>query len=127
MSLSPAERAALGEIESRLLRSDPRLAAMLTYWTTGRVRAWLGRVPLPGRRGPGELTRRIVVTAGLAVVIGLAVASILTAHPARSTWRGQNPGPEVVTPASARPYGAYPQAGHPARARSPRPYGTGRG
>ncbi len=114
MSLSPGEREVLSEIEGRLSRSDPRLAAMLTHWTAGRVRGWLARLPGPARwRDARDLTRVVVVAVGLALVIGLAMVSILRAPVPRVPGRQQpysNQGTSGTqgTPGSGYPYGAYP-------------------
>lgn len=114
MSLSPGEREVLNEIESRLSSSDPRLAAMLTYWTAGRVRGWLARLSLPARwRAPKELTRVLIVAVGVTLVMGLAIVSILRAPAPRLPGRGQpysHQGSRGTqgTPASGYPYGAYP-------------------
>jgi hypothetical protein len=105
MSLSPGEREALHEIEGQLRQSDPRLAAMLTYSATGRARGWLARLP---SRGRAQVTRLLVVAACLALLIGLAVAGVLTAPAARSPWRVQHPGNGLV-PASAYPHAPTPQ------------------
>ena len=83
MSLSPGERESLGEIESCLSRSDPRLAAMLTYGTTACTRCCRARMSLRRRwPDPGELVRLPVVVVCLAVIIGVAIAGVLTTHPA---------------------------------------------
>ncbi len=115
MSLSPGEREVLNEIEGRLSRSDPRLAAMLTYWTAGRVRGRLARLPGPARRrGPRELARALIVAVGLGLVIALAVVSVLRAPAPRPAVRQQPyssqapPRGTQGTPASTYPYGAYP-------------------
>jgi Protein of unknown function (DUF3040) len=108
MSLSPGEREALGEIETHLSGSDPRLAEMLTRGTTRRTRSWPARMSGP-RRCPdrGELVRFLVVAIGLALVIGLAVVGVLTTHPATSPGP---PGPrhaDEVVPTSDYRYGSY--------------------
>jgi hypothetical protein len=109
MSLSPGEREALGEIETHLSGSDPRLAAMLTYGTTRRTRLRPARMSGPRRcPDPGELVRFLVVAIGLALVIGLAVAGVLMTHPATSP---ESPGPhhtDEVVPTSDYRYGSYP-------------------
>jgi hypothetical protein len=97
MSLSPREREALGEIEIQLSRSDPRLAAMLGAGATRRSRWRPARNLLRwSRTGPGELARFLIPTVGLALVVALAVAGVLSTHPARSPGPGRHPAGAVV-------------------------------
>ena len=108
MALSPAEQEALGEIETHLSRSDPRLAAMLTYRTARCTRSWPARMSVWKRRPDvSELVRFLVVAVGMALVIGLAIAGVLTTHPATS------PGPpaprhsDEVVPTGLFQHGSY--------------------
>lgn len=113
MSLSPSEREALGQIEDRLRKSDPRLAAVLTYWTIKSMR-WPPARMWMRRRGPGsgELARLVVVAAALALVIGLAVVGVLTTPSAGTPGYGRRPVGNLSRPAPTR------------RALTPRPAGT---
>jgi len=107
MGLSRSEQEALGKIETQLSRADPRLAATLAYGTTGYTRRMSARTALR-RRWPdlGELVRFLIVLIGLAVVIGVAVAGVLTTHAARMP-PGQRPANEVV-PSNVSHYGFRP-------------------
>lgn len=113
MSLSPREREALSEIESHLSRGDPKLAAMLSQWRVKRARLHAVLAAVKRRALHGEHARLAWVVAGLALVIGLAVAGALTAHPARPAGRGQRPVSRVL-PGGFQPGGAHPPGGHPA-------------
>ena len=90
MSLSPGERESLGEIETRLNRSDPRLAAMLTDGTITRTRRCSARMSLR-RHWPdrGEFLRFLVIAVGLAVTVVLAVVGVLTTHSAGPSGPGR--------------------------------------
>ena len=85
MHLSPGERESLGELETRLSRSAPRLAAMLTYGTTTCTRRSSARMYLRSCWADrSELVRFLIVAVCLAVCVGLAVDGVLTTHPASS-------------------------------------------
>jgi Protein of unknown function (DUF3040) len=108
MSLSPREREALSEIEGRLSRSDPRLAAMLSHWPDRRVREWPARLPEPARRrSPADLIRFLIISVGVTVVIVLAIVSILRTPAPRSPGRVPAHGSQQAPP-SFYPYGTYP-------------------
>jgi hypothetical protein len=97
VGLTPDERRALAQIETQLSGSDPQLAAKFIFWTTQgawtrSVLVFLGRC----RPAPGEFARSLVITAGLAVAIGVAIAGVLTTSPAGPPGRNQGPGGEVV-------------------------------
>lgn len=130
MSLSPGEREALSEIEGRLTRSDPRLAAMLARWPDQRARGWPARLPGPARwRRAKEPTRILVVAVGLALVIGLSMVGILRSPAPRSPGRqqllygNQEPRGTLRTPAPRPPAPGQPHGSQQAPPSS-YPYGT---
>ncbi len=112
MSLTARERRALATIGRQLGRSDPVLAALLTG---SRADGGGRRLPsMSVRRWPptGELVRLLAVATGLALVLGLAIAGVLSTHPARSLGRELHNVTGVVPP-GAGPVGAYPASSYP--------------
>jgi hypothetical protein len=85
MSLAPGEQRLLAEIDRELRDSDPWLNTMLTSWTSryqGQLSFPLSRrafLRLPRRRGEsGHFLGLIALSAGLAVIVGAAIAGVLT-------------------------------------------------
>lgn len=108
MSLAPGERQALAEIESRLRWSDPRLAAMLALWRVKGAWTRVASMFLQQRPGPGDLMRFLVVAAGLALAIGVAIAGVLMTIPARPPGHGRRPAGAAISGSAYR--AVYPPA-----------------
>lgn len=108
MTLSPHERQTLREIESQLIRCDPKLAAMLTQWTVRCARFRAALTAMKRCALHGKHARLVWITMGLALVVGLAIAGACTAHPVRPPGRGQRSVSRVL------PDGFHPNGGgHP--------------
>jgi hypothetical protein len=99
MSLVPGEQRTLTEIERKLGKSDPGLAAMLVRFTTESTpnRGLLWRPP---RRGPGKgncARMFLLVATGLTLLMAsIAIALVAVSHSGPPT-RGHNPGPSPVS------------------------------
>jgi hypothetical protein len=102
MNLSPRERAALSEMESQLIRCDPKLAAMFTQWTVRCARLRAALAALKRRAVYGEHARLVWTTVGLALVIGLSIAGALSTHYGGRLAAGSGPSAGCSRPASVR-------------------------
>lgn len=80
MSLAPNEQRTLTEIENRLRRSDPRLAAMFGLLTTGGVRCVMQPSPADGPRSHGRARMIILGAVGVALVIACVLMAVISAH-----------------------------------------------
>jgi Protein of unknown function (DUF3040) len=76
MSLAPGEEAVLAEVESRLRRSDPRLAAKLALFGYRSGRGPSGEALSPWRGRRRQIARKVILFSMViaVVVIGTALA-----------------------------------------------------
>lgn len=77
MSLAPAERRTLAQIEDTLRRADPRLDSMLTRF---RLPIWRGNLAGVTRRLP-RLTPLILLMAAATVLLALVLTIVLSPSP----------------------------------------------
>jgi hypothetical protein len=77
MSLMPGDPQALTEIESRLAKSDPALAAMFAIFTADPARARATAHLPKGRPPPALIEEQRARSIRMAVLIGLCIVVII--------------------------------------------------